>query len=125
MAERHPSIGDVRGLGVFWAVELVKNRETREPLVPFNAAGPAETVAAAVRELVGAEALSTDKPPAMGSEDFSFMLERVPGAYLNVGNGEGLPLHHPGYAFNDAAIPYGAALFARVVERELPRGGMG
>ena len=37
---KHPSVGDVRGLGVFWAIELVKNRETREPLVPFNAAGP-------------------------------------------------------------------------------------
>jgi taurine---2-oxoglutarate transaminase len=36
----HPSVGDVRGLGVFWAIELVRNRETREPLVPFNAAGP-------------------------------------------------------------------------------------
>ncbi|MDX6359259.1 MAG: taurine---2-oxoglutarate transaminase [Nocardioidaceae bacterium] len=41
LAERHPSIGEVRGLGVFWALELVRNRETREPLVPFNAAGPA------------------------------------------------------------------------------------
>ena len=39
LAERHPSIGEVRGLGVFWALELVKDRATREPLVPFNAAG--------------------------------------------------------------------------------------
>jgi len=39
MAERHPSVGEVRGLGVFWAVELVRDRETREPLVPYNAAG--------------------------------------------------------------------------------------
>src|SRR5438105_13199891 len=39
LAERHPSVGDVRGLGCFWALELVRNRETREPLVPFNAAG--------------------------------------------------------------------------------------
>jgi len=41
MADRHPSVGDVRGLGVFWAIELVADRETREPIVPFNAAGPA------------------------------------------------------------------------------------
>jgi taurine--2-oxoglutarate transaminase len=39
LAERHPSIGEVRGLGCFWGLELVKNRETREPLVPFNATG--------------------------------------------------------------------------------------
>ena len=41
LQEKHPSIGDVRGLGCFWGIELVKNRETREPLVPFNAAGEA------------------------------------------------------------------------------------
>ncbi|MGC0415168.1 aspartate aminotransferase family protein [Embleya sp. AB8] len=41
LAERHPSIGEVRGLGVFWAIELVKNKDTREPLVAYNAAGPA------------------------------------------------------------------------------------
>jgi taurine--2-oxoglutarate transaminase len=41
MAEKHPSVGEVRGRGLFWAIELVRDRETREPLVPFNAAGPA------------------------------------------------------------------------------------
>jgi 4-aminobutyrate aminotransferase-like enzyme len=39
LSDRHPSVGEVRGLGVFWALELVKDRETREPLVPYNAAG--------------------------------------------------------------------------------------
>ena len=39
IAERHPSVGEVRGLGVFWAIELVRDRATREPLVPFNATG--------------------------------------------------------------------------------------
>jgi taurine--2-oxoglutarate transaminase len=41
LAERHPSVGEVRGLGVFWAIELVRDRHTREPLVPFNAGGAA------------------------------------------------------------------------------------
>ncbi len=39
LAERHPSVGEVRGLGTFWALELVRSKETREPLVPYNAAG--------------------------------------------------------------------------------------
>jgi len=51
LAERHPSVGDVRGLGVFWALELVRDRATREPLVPFNAAGPD---AAPMNEFAGA-----------------------------------------------------------------------
>jgi taurine--2-oxoglutarate transaminase len=54
LAEKHPSVGEVRGLGVFWALELVRNRETREPLVPFNAAGadaaPMSEFAAACKE---------------------------------------------------------------------------
>jgi taurine---2-oxoglutarate transaminase len=51
LAERHPSIGEVRGLGVFWALEMVRSRETREPLVPFNAAGAS---AAPMAELTAA-----------------------------------------------------------------------
>ncbi|MFF2749528.1 aspartate aminotransferase family protein [Kitasatospora sp. NPDC058048] len=54
LAERHPSIGEVRGLGVFWALDLVKDRETREPLVPYNAAGagnaPMAELAAACKQ---------------------------------------------------------------------------
>jgi len=54
LAERHPSVGEVRGLGVFWALELVRDRETREPLVPYNASGadaaPMNAFAAACKE---------------------------------------------------------------------------
>ncbi|MYU25899.1 aspartate aminotransferase family protein [Streptomyces sp. SID8352] len=47
LAERHPSVGEVRGVGMFWALELVRDRATREPLVPYNAAGPDNTPMAA------------------------------------------------------------------------------
>ena len=86
-----------------------------------NAPEPTAAVADAVRDLVGDAQLITTKPPVMGSEDFSFMLEQVPGAYLNVGNGPGFSPHHPGYAFNDEAIPFGAGLYARLVEKGLPK----
>jgi taurine--2-oxoglutarate transaminase len=54
IADRHPSVGEVRGLGVFWALELIRNAETREPLVPYNAAGadaePVNEFAAACKQ---------------------------------------------------------------------------
>jgi hippurate hydrolase len=60
----------------------------------------------------------------MASEDFSYMLECCPGAYIQIGNGDGeggCEVHNSGYDFNDAALPYGAALFARLVEKRLAR----
>ena len=90
------------------------------PLV--NDPGAAGAFADTAAELVGEAQVDRARPPGMGSEDFSFMMEQVPGAYLNVGNGKSAALHNAAYDFNDAAIPYGAALFARLIERELPRG---
>ncbi|MFF4347452.1 aspartate aminotransferase family protein [Streptomyces sp. NPDC001530] len=57
LAERHPSVGEVRGTGVFWALELVKDRETREPLVPYNAAGEANAPMAAFGAAAKAQGL--------------------------------------------------------------------
>ncbi len=56
----------------------------------------------------------------MGSEDFSYMLEARPGAYLFLGTGPGAGLHHPAYDFNDEAAPIGASFFARLVEKAQP-----
>jgi hippurate hydrolase len=91
----------------------------------INDATQTEAYAEAAAELVGTEKVARDNPPGMGSEDFSFMMEKVPGAYIHVGNGPGAMPHNPHYQFNDEAIPYGAALYARVVERGLSRDGQG
>lgn len=72
---------------------------------------------AAMNDLAPPDRVTRGKPPSMGSEDFSFMLERVPGAYVLVGNGDSAALHNPKYMFNDDAIPFGSALYARLVER--------
>ena len=76
----------------------------------------------AAADLVGEAAVDREKGPTMGSEDFAFMMEQVPGAYILVGNGEGAAPHHPRYNFNDEAIPFGSALYARLIERKLPKG---
>jgi hippurate hydrolase len=77
----------------------------------------AATVASGV---VGAERVDTDTPPLMGGEDFSFMLEARPGAFIFIGNGETAGLHHPAYDFNDDAISVGASYWAKLVETALP-----
>jgi metal-dependent amidase/aminoacylase/carboxypeptidase family protein len=62
----------------------------------------------------------------MGSEDFAYMLEVCPGAFINIGIGSTYgPPHNPRYDFNDATLPIGASLFARLVEKELGRSSVG
>lgn len=61
-----------------------------------------------------------EAPLIMGGEDFAFMLEERPGAYILVGNGPGAAVHHPEYNFNDEAIPAGCSWWAEIVEQRLP-----
>ncbi|MFD1193568.1 M20 aminoacylase family protein [Seohaeicola saemankumensis] len=61
-----------------------------------------------------------EAPLVMGGEDFAFMLEERPGAYILVGNGPGAQVHHPEYNFNDEAIPVGCSWWAEIVERRMP-----
>lgn len=85
-----------------------------------NAARESADMLEAARELVGDAQVDAQKAPAAASEDFSFMLEKIPGAYIHLGNGkDSAQVHTVTYDFNDDAIPYGAALFARIVERRL------
>jgi len=104
----------------FGASASLDFRELFAPTV--NDPAEAEFAARICTELVGAE--NVDRQPAliMASEDFAYMLERVPGCYINIGNGgaEGAcEVHNPAYDFNDAALPLGAAFFARLVETRL------
>jgi hippurate hydrolase len=61
-----------------------------------------------------------EAPMVMGGEDFSFMLEERPGAFIILGNGDTAGLHHPEYNFNDEIIPIGCSWFAEMVERRMP-----
>ena len=83
---------------------------------PDEAAFAAQVAA----EIVGPEATNGNANRKMGSEDFSYMLEARPGAYLFLGTGPGAGLHHPAFDFNDEAAPIGASFFARLVERAQP-----
>jgi hippurate hydrolase len=76
----------------------------------------ASTVAAHV---VGPERVDTNTPPVMGAEDFSFMLEARPGAFIFVGNGDSAGLHNPAYDFNDEVIPVGTSYWVKLVETAL------
>ncbi|WP_411351108.1 M20 aminoacylase family protein [Leisingera aquaemixtae] len=61
-----------------------------------------------------------DAPLVMGGEDFAFMLEERPGAYILMGNGDTAMVHHPEYNFNDEAIPAGCSWWAEIVEQRMP-----
>jgi amidohydrolase len=71
-------------------------------------------------EVGGERAVDTTVAPLMGAEDFSYMLEERPGAYIFMGNGDTAGCHHPKYDFNDGAIPYGVSLWAKIVETAMP-----
>ncbi len=90
---------------------------------------PAETAFAreVALELLGPERVTLQGPPLTGSEDFAFMLERVPGSYLFIGNGDApgtCMVHHPGYDFNDDNVAVGSAYWVKLAERFLGAEGM-
>lgn len=74
------------------------------------------------RGVSGDDNVDDNSPPVMGAEDFSYMLEHRPGAYLSLGQGDGASLHHPEYDFNDEVSPVGASYFVKLVETAQPLG---
>ena len=87
--------------------------------VTVNHAAETQLAIAAAREVVGVAAIDTDTRPIMGAEDFAFMLEARPGAFINLGNGDTAYCHSPDYDFNDEIIPVGVSYWVRLTEMVL------
>jgi amidohydrolase len=94
-----------------------------ERACPVTVNHPAETdhAARAAIDVVGADNVDTDVDPSMAGEDFAFMLQSRPGAYILIGNGDSAGLHNPAYDFNDDAIATGISYWVRLAEQRLPR----
>jgi len=88
--------------------------------VTVNHAREAAVAAEVARDIVGAERVNERMLPVMGAEDFSFMLEARPGAFVFLGMGKGNECHHPAYRFNDDILGHGASYWVRLVEKEMP-----
>jgi hippurate hydrolase len=88
--------------------------------VTMNDPDKTEFMANVARAVAGEDAIDTTILPLMGAEDFSYMLEQRPGAYIFLGNGDTAGVHHPAYDFNDEASPYGVSLWAKIVETGMP-----
>jgi hippurate hydrolase len=89
---------------------------------PVTRNHPGETAFAAnvAREVAGAQRVDAEAPPVLGGEDFSYMLEARPGAFIFIGNGDSAGLHTSTYDFNDDVIPIGCSYWARLVETAMP-----
>ncbi len=106
------------GIALAYGVEItVDIRDIFSVLVNHEA--EAAALARAAREIVGPDHVITEPRPMMGSEDFADMLHAVPGAYCWVGHAGDVPLHNPGFILDDAILPVGASLLARIVEMRL------
>ncbi|UXN70554.1 M20 family metallopeptidase [Devosia neptuniae] len=90
--------------------------------VTVNEPGRTAFAAEVAAEVAGPDRVDADVPPSMGGEDFSFMLEERPGAYIFLGNGDSSELHTDTYDFNDAVIPVGASYWVRLAEKAMPVG---
>ncbi|MCM2400689.1 M20 family metallopeptidase [Rhizobium sp. S153] len=87
--------------------------------VTFNHADETEFALGVMRKVAGEKAVEGNMPPLMGAEDFSYMLEARPGAFVFIGNGDSANLHHSAYDFNDEAIPYGISYWVTLAENAL------
>ncbi|MHA6261688.1 M20 aminoacylase family protein [Arenibacterium sp. CAU 1754] len=111
----------VAGQAASYGVEATLDYEVGYPAT-INDPDKAAFASDVAREVAGENRVIADAGREMGAEDFSYMLNQRPGAYLFLGQGDTAGLHHPEYDFNDDITPVGASFFARLVERALPAG---
>jgi len=108
----------VNGVAQLSGAKITLDYERSYPVLVNHAAetGIAARVAA---DVAGEGNVSSEIPPVMGAEDFAYMLEARPGAFIFIGNGDSAGLHHPAYNFNDDAIVYGSSYWIKLVESQL------
>jgi hippurate hydrolase len=107
----------VAGVAQITGAKIDLHYQRNYPVVNNHAA---ETeVATRIAKQVAGDANVLEMPPMMGGEDFAYMLEARPGAFIFCGNGDSAGLHHPAYNFNDEAIVFGTSYWVRLVEESL------
>jgi hippurate hydrolase len=107
----------VAGVAQMTGAKIDVRYERGYPVV-VNHASQTEFATQVAKEIAG-DANVLDTPPMMGAEDFAYMLEQRPGAFIFCGNGNSAGLHHPAYNFNDEAIVYGSSYWIKLVENKL------
>ena len=109
----------VQGQAASYGVTAELDYEEGSPAT-VNAEAQTGFAAGIARDVVGEANVDAESPKVAGAEDFSYMLEERPGAYLFLGAGPGAGLHHPKYNFNDEVAPIGASFFVQLVEKMQP-----
>ena len=108
----------VRGIAQVTGARIDLNYERGYP-VTVNHTAQTDVAIRIAKEVAG-DANVHATPPLMGAEDFAYMLEARPGAFIFCGNGDTAGLHHPAYDFNDEAIPFGTSYWVKLVETAMP-----
>ena len=109
----------VHGIAAAMGLEVELDYEWGYPVV-VNHAEQTEFAAEIARGVVGPDKVTTNMEPSLGGEDFAYMLEARPGAFIFIGNGDSAGLHHPEYDFDDSVIPHGVSYWAKLVETAMP-----
>ncbi|MCO6555928.1 MAG: amidohydrolase [Gilliamella sp.] len=106
------------GIATTFGAKAEVDYQRRYPAT-INYAKQADIAIAAAKQVVGQDNLIIDPLPSMGSEDFAFMLQKIPGVYVWLGAGEGANLHNPAFNFNDEVLTTGVSYFVEIVNQEL------